>query len=85
MDIEKKTLFVSVGSRFPMDRLISSVDQFVTENVNFSCIAQIGDSDIQCDAITTHKMLNENEFRTYAENAQIHISHAGMGLSLIHI
>jgi len=66
-----------------MDRLVVSVDRFIAENSDFSCAGQIGHSSIRCKSITTYNLLKEDEFRIHAKNAQIHISHAGMGNILL--
>lgn len=74
-----KKLFLSVGSRFPMDRLILAVDQFIGENSGYSCIAQIGDSALKPQHIEYYKTLNQRQFNIYADEADLIVSHAGMG------
>lgn len=83
MSSANKKLFVSVGSRFPFDRLIHAVDRFVGEHHQFSAIAQVGDSSEEFLNLQTYAFLLEKEFRRFAEHADIHISHAGMGNILL--
>jgi len=65
MDKQYK-IFVSVGTRFPMDRLVEGVDKFVAKNPNYSCIAQIGASKQSYMHIETHNFLKEPEFKSLA-------------------
>ncbi len=76
-------IFLTVGTRFPMDRLVSIVDDFVGENSSFSCVAQIGDSQYIAKNCQTYKTLDQKKFTEYAKNADVIISHAGIGNILL--
>jgi len=62
-----------------MDRLVKLVDEIVGENPQFSCIAQIGDSQFPPKNCHFHKVLNQDKFNQYAKEADVIVSHAGMG------
>ena len=83
MNVARKKLFVSVGFRFPMDRLLQSVDQFLTQHAGFSAIAQTGKTHRRFNNFEMHDFLSEELFRQHAQQADIHISHAGMGNILL--
>jgi len=74
-----KKIFVSVGTRFKMDRLIRLVDKFVASNPSYSAVAQTGDTDQQFDNIKVHNFIAETSFTDLVKDADIYISHAGMG------
>ena len=76
-------LFVTVGSRFPMDRLISSVDDFVSTRQDFDAFAQIGSSDYQAQSLSCESFLDKSDFIQQFVQSDIIISHAGMGNVLL--
>lgn len=79
-----KKIFISVGSRFSMDRLISTVDEFIElSGGDYDVIAQAGNSDKTFKHIKTTNWLCPNEFNDALINCDIFISHAGMGNILL--
>lgn len=75
-------LFVVVGSIFPFDRLIKTVDSWISEYNNLQVIAQIGDSKICPKNMTYYKKLQVKDFNRIFDDADLIISHAGMGIIL---
>lgn len=78
-------LFVSTGSLLPMDRLLKAVDAFLEKNVDYSCIAQFGDSNLKSSRMKTQEIFEEKEFRQHFQTADVIISHAGMGNILMSV
>lgn len=76
-------IFVSVGTRFAMDRLVSAVDEFVFEHSGFEAFAQIGNSAYKAKAIKCEQFLDGETFLENVRNADIVVSHAGMGNILL--
>jgi UDP-N-acetylglucosamine transferase subunit ALG13 len=76
-------LFISVGSRFPMDRLISSVDSFVGTRDDVEGFAQVGNSSIETIHLSSSRFLDNKEFIEKVIHADLIISHAGMGNILL--
>ncbi len=72
-------IFLPVGSRFPMDRLVSLVDEYIGEHSDISCIAQIGDSQYLMKNGEAYHRLEQQQFTEYAKNSDVIISHAGVG------
>jgi len=79
-----KKLFISVGSRFTMDRLISTVDEFLdTTDDDYEIIAQVGNSTKTFKHINVTSWLTPEEFNDALINCDVFISHAGMGNILL--
>ena len=79
-----KKLFISVGSRFTMDRLITTVDDFLdNSDEEYQVIAQVGNSTETFKNITPTDWLSPEEFNDALINCDIFISHAGMGNILL--
>lgn len=73
-------IFLTVGTQFPFDRLVKTVDEFVGNNgLNEQIFAQIGDSTYQPQNFKTVASLDKNLFDKYLREASCIISHAGMG------
>lgn len=56
-----------------------SVEQFLSANAGYTCIAQVGQSKLQTSHVRSWNIMEERLFRTHLESADIVISHAGMG------
>lgn len=82
-ELEVKDIFVSVGSRFPMDRLIKSVEEALSKHPTLSVTAQVGESNFQSDKMRVTKWTEEDEFEQAVRHCDIFISHAGMGNILL--
>jgi len=78
-----KKIFISVGSRFSMDRLISTVDEFIDRNSGYQATAQFGNSNKSFKHIKTIAWLTPDEFSASLADCDIFISHAGMGNILL--
>lgn len=74
-----KKIFISVGSRFAMDRLLLSVDSFLAKNTGFEAFAQVGNTALQTQHINSETWLCPEKFKESFLNCDIFISHAGMG------
>jgi UDP-N-acetylglucosamine transferase subunit ALG13 len=73
-------IFLTVGTQFPFDRLVKSLDQAFDEGlIDEEVFAQIGQSSYHprnFDSVTT---LDKDLFDKHLEEASSIISHAGMG------
>jgi UDP-N-acetylglucosamine transferase subunit ALG13 len=74
-------IFVSVGYQLPFDRLIKAVDNIfgTKQDLNIEVFAQIGSTDYIPKHISYKKFLTEEEFNQYILNANLIVSHAGIG------
>jgi len=73
-------IFVTVGSMFPFDRLIRSVDELVQQGVIEGEIeAQIGDGSYEPKHMPFVRFLSKPEFETRLQRAEMIIAHAGAG------
>jgi len=73
-------IFLTVGTQFPFDRLIKTVDDFVGSNgLDEEICAQIGDSTYQPQNFKAVASLDKNLFDKYLRESSCIISHAGMG------
>jgi len=79
----QKKIFISVGSRFSMDRLIMAVDNFLNINSGYQAFAQTGNSHLNPNHIIIKPWLCDQQFRQEVEECDIFISHAGMGNVLL--
>lgn len=80
---EVKNIFVSVGSRFPMNRLIKSVEEVLSKHPTLSVTAQVGESNFESEKMRIIQWTDENEFEHEVRHCDIFISHAGMGNILL--
>jgi len=72
-------IFVTVGTQLHFDRLVKAVDDWASLGDAEEVFAQIGPSSYQAKYIKTKQFITPQEFRQYAQQARIIISHAGMG------
>jgi beta-1,4-N-acetylglucosaminyltransferase len=73
-------IFLTVGSQFPFDRLVSAVDDLVDRGlIGDKLFAQIGDSDYKPRNFEYSTYLEKGEFDDYISQASEIIGHAGMG------
>ncbi|MCK5271071.1 MAG: hypothetical protein KAJ52_00790 [Sedimentisphaerales bacterium] len=73
-------IFLTVGTQFPFDRLVKTVDDFVGSNgFDEEILAQIGDSTYQPQNFKAVASLDKHLFDKYLRESSCIISHAGMG------
>lgn len=75
-------ILVVVGTQFPFDRLVRTVDDWAGVNATNNVIAQIGPSDFVPAHIAAHAFLAPAEFEAFVERASLVIAHCGMGAIL---
>lgn len=72
-------IFITIGTYQPFDRLIKVVDDLVVNHPNWNCVAQIGEGNYRPKNMKYERTLSESEFDRFFEEADVVISHAGMG------
>jgi len=80
---EPKKIFISVGTRFEMNRLLMSVEKVIKDNPGITAKAQTLNDSFQSKYIQTIKWADAPEFEQYVADCDIFISHAGMGNVLL--
>lgn len=71
-------IFVAVGTQLPFDRLIRTVDQWA-QSSGEPGVAQIADGTYQPQALRWERFMATADFNRYLREADLIISHAGMG------
>lgn len=72
-------IFVTVGTQLGFDRFISIVDEWAAENSGVSVFCQIADGSYLPSACKYVRSIPADEYRRYFEEADVVVSHAGMG------
>lgn len=72
-------ILVAVGTQFPFDRLVETVDRWAAASGTSDVVAQIGPSSYLPTAITAHAFLPPKEFQALLERADLVVAHCGMG------
>ena len=73
-------IFVTVGSAFPFDRLIQSMDAWAAKTGRASeCLAQIGRGAYHPTHMEWHETLSHAHFADSMQAATVVVAHAGMG------
>ena len=73
-------IFLTVGTQFPFDRLVKSIDGLIAQNgFDEEIFSQIGNSKYQPKNFKAVVSLEKQLFDKYMRNASYIISHAGMG------
>lgn len=73
-------IFLTVGTQFPFDRLVRSVDQAIAAGYIYEQVyAQIGNSSYKPKNFDSVKSLDKDLFDDYVSQCSTMISHAGMG------
>jgi len=72
-------ILVAVGTQFPFDRLVETVDKWAATSGTSDVIAQIGPSSFVPTAIQAHAFLPPAEFEALLERADLVVAHCGMG------
>jgi UDP-N-acetylglucosamine transferase subunit ALG13 len=76
------TVFVTVGFQFPFDRLIKAIDQMAPSLKDVTIIAQGSQTSYKAKHIHLFDFAPPNVFNQYLSEAQLIVSHAGMGTIL---
>lgn len=75
-------IFVTVGTQLPFDRLVRVVDEWAGRAGRTDVVAQIGSSSLSPKFMRFHEHIPPAEFSRHVEEADLVISHAGMGTIL---
>lgn len=71
-------IFVAVGTQFPFNRLIQAVDEWAAEH-NVPVVAQIAEGEYTPTHATWERFMTTDTFNQHLKNADLIVSHAGMG------
>ena len=77
--MNKKLIFVTTGTQFPFDRLLSQINTWAATVPEINVIAQAANSTENFENITTVDFLSPAKYDEYTTNAEVIIGHAGMG------
>lgn len=72
-------ILVAVGTQFPFDRLVETVDRWAADSGTLDVVAQIGPSSYTPTHMRAHTFVTEEEFQALIANANLVIAHCGMG------
>jgi len=72
-------IFLTVGTQLPFDRLVSAVDRWAGESCRDDVVAQVGETDFVPEHLEWAARVTPAEFRQRMSEAELVISHAGMG------
>lgn len=72
-------IFVTVGSQMPFDRLVRAVDSWAGETQRRDILAQVGPSAAKPRHLAWVIDLAPDDYRRHVAEAELVISHAGMG------
>jgi UDP-N-acetylglucosamine transferase subunit ALG13 len=75
-------IFVTIGLQFSFDRLIKAMDQVAPFLNGVPIIAQVSESTYKVNNMKTLSYIPPADFNSYLSNAQLIVSHAGMGTIL---
>lgn len=74
-------IFLTVGTQFPFDRLVKSIDALVAQNgFDEEIFAQIGHSKYKPKSFKANASLDKSLFDKHMLDASCIVSHAGMGI-----
>jgi len=71
-------IFVAVGTQFPFDRLIKTMDDWAAKH-DEQVIAQISGGEYTPEHIQWHRFLDGEQYNKNIREASVFVSHAGMG------
>src|SRR5579863_2924039 len=72
-------IFVTVGSMFPFERLIRSMDDWTSQHPEQQVIAQIGGGNYEPRHMGWHRIIAPNEYKKTVQACQVIVAHAGTG------
>ncbi|MEC9209202.1 MAG: glycosyltransferase [Bacteroidota bacterium] len=76
---KSSVIFVVTGTQEPFDRLLLILDKWVSNQDQYSIIAQTARSEMDFKHMTCFDYLEPDVFNKYFINADVIIGHAGMG------
>ena len=76
------TVFATVGTQFPFDRLLRAVDAWAGLNPAVPVLAQTGSTTTRFAHMTCAETLDQAQFAAAFAGARVIVSHAGMGTIL---
>src|SRR5215203_1840996 len=71
-------IFLTIGTQEPFDRLLKAIDE-IAPMLNTEIIAQVSKSTYVARNFKTFAFVSPIEFKTYFNQADLIVSHAGMG------
>ncbi len=77
--MSKPSVFVTVGSLYPFDRLIEACDKLALDDPDREWVAQIHEGDYQPQHMRFERFMDKATFDHEMARAQIIVGHAGMG------
>lgn len=72
-------IFLTTGTQLPFDRLVRAVDEWAAKNPDREVFAQIGSGKYKPRHMTFVEKLEPLDYKRYFDNADLVVSHAGMG------
>ena len=72
-------LFVTVGTQFPFDRLVRTVDEWVARTPGVEAFAQVGPGNYKPRHMDFQAFVGADECRRRVQEATAVVAHAGMG------
>jgi UDP-N-acetylglucosamine transferase subunit ALG13 len=72
-------IFVTTGTQFPFDRLLSFVEEWSHKNTEIQIVAQTGNTQFTSKNMELHPYLEPHRYDDYLKNAQIIVGHLGTG------
>jgi exopolysaccharide biosynthesis glucuronosyltransferase PssE len=75
-------IFLTVGTQLPFDRLVRAVDEWAGRTGRTDVVAQTGPANYVPVHLSHRPFISPAEFASYAANAELIVSHAGMGTIL---
>ncbi len=75
-------IFITVGTQKPFDRLVRTVDQWASSQVECEVVAQIGETTYEPNNLLWKKKILLSDYNKYIKDADLVISHLGIGTIL---
>lgn len=72
-------IFVTIGTQEPFDRLVKAVDEIASELHGIEVVAQVSHTNYQAQYMKTFDFMSPDQFEKHFTDADLVISHAGMG------
>ncbi|WP_030071883.1 glycosyltransferase [Halomonas alkaliantarctica] len=77
-------IFITVGTQLPFERMLTYVSQWLEKSgYTGNVVAQVGEeSGFESDRMVVYKTLSNNQYYHWFSQAEVIVSHAGMGTIL---